>query len=293
MKVVKTIREVFQQNILIRKGNSPLQLYKKDMIKQYVEHSLQATNKSLEAIYKILDNEKYMNDSVLSKIDLILYDNFNVLSKELTDKLATKTKALYYYKKPTIKGIQKGVVNVDKDTIKGLTQADIIWIKNHANNTQVARDIARLTQKLKLKELSQIEVAEILKETFDIPKNEYIKRYGELSYWQLVTGNQTARISNYSFIRTINGVGIEEYEWITQGSDACPICTPFHGKIFKVKDANNNIDDYMKASAKGSVDGMKKADKFLTVEDIENNPEGVTGQLPQLHNKCLCVIVAK
>jgi hypothetical protein len=173
-----------------------------------------------------------------------------------------------------------------------LTDAEMLWILDYANNVQIARDITRIMTDSKAAGLDMTETARALKaELSSYTPSEFAKRFGEEKYWKLVNHNATFRTKSYATINQLDFAGVKEYQWITRGAEACPICVPYDNKIFNVSDAKGRMTAYFDAAKEGSVINMQKADPFLDLDEALLNPDGIMGMMPPIHHWCYCEIV--
>ena len=299
------LKQLIQENFLISKGESPIQLYKKDMNKRYVNYSVDRSETALKKVMKSLDSKKQLTKKVIENTMQIIQDEFLDIPLSLKIALADNTEKAWEYKRKPIKPIQKGIskagpefdetiiINIDPDVIAKLTNADLVWIMNHAAGTKIAKQISALMEQFMLENLTMYETAQELQKVFaDITPVKFKEMFGEERYWKIVTQNQTARITSYALIDDLEVAGYDYYQWSTRPGEkdfGC-ICPDLDGAIFRVADARANITAYYEASeikdAEKSVKGMKEADPWL--KKGEDVPDGL---MPQVHAGCYCEIV--
>ena len=292
--------------MLISKGQSPIQLYKKDMNERYINYSVDRSASAYKKVIKYLDSDKKLTDKVIENAMQIIKDEFLDIPLSIKIALEKNTKAVWKYKRHPLKPIKKGIskadpvpfdetviINIDPDTIVKLTNADIIWIMNHAAGSEIADQIATLMEQLKLQSLTMYETARELQKVFsEFTPVKFKELFGEERYWKIVTQSATSRISSYALIDDFELAGYDYYQWVTRGDDkVCPICEPLDGTIYKVSDARQRINDYYAASeiedTEEAVKAMKEADPWL--KKGEDVPDGI---MPQVHAGCYCEIVA-
>ncbi|HQO23232.1 MAG TPA: hypothetical protein PLH15_10560 [Spirochaetota bacterium] len=293
MNLIRTIRE----NIQLMKGTSPIIEYKKEMRELLEKYSVDRSRESLDDIIKVfgLSKDPIKQKDINNALEII-QKAFEDVPLSITYSLLKHTENAWNYSRKPLKPVkiekafdETQIINIDTEVISKLVMADIVWIKNHASGTAMAKELSELMQEFKLQKLTMIEVAEKLTEKYKgMVNNQFVRTFGEREYWKIVTQNQTARISSYANIEDYELAGYDGYEWITREDGVCEICNMLGSapyKYFRVSDARENIDKYYEAAAKNDVEKMKKADQFVD----KKNPVR-TGIMPQAHIKCFCAI---
>lgn len=278
----------------ILKARTPYRKYLDEMQKVLTDYSLKNSNIVIDKTYHYIKGRD-LSDTTINNLNALITKEF-LLDKQglkaIKDKLIELTAPLYYYEKPVLKLSDDEIMAIDQETIKMLTEAEMLWILDYANNVQIARDITRIMTDSKAAGLDMTETARALKaELNSYTPSEFAKRFGEEKYWKLVNHNATFRTKSYATINQLDFAGVKQYQWITRGAEACPICVPYNDKIFNVSDAKGRMTAYFKAAEEGSVINMQKADPFLDLNEALLNPDGIMGMMPPIHHWCYCEIV--
>ena len=278
----------------VKNKKTPYRKYLDEMQKVLTRYSLENSNTALDRTYEFMLTHQ-LNDTSIAQIPYIVSDIFlkdKQGLKAIKDKLQELTGPLYFYEKPVMKLSDDEIMAIDQETIKMLTEAEMLWILDYANNVQIARDITRIMTDSKAAGLDMTETAKALNaELSSYTPSEFAKRFGEEKYWKLVNHNATFRTKSYATINQLDYAGVKQYQWITRGAEACPICVPYDQKIFTVSDAKGRMNAYFDAAKEGSVINMQKADPFLDLDEALLNPDGIMGMMPPIHHWCYCEIV--
>jgi SPP1 gp7 family putative phage head morphogenesis protein len=295
MKLFRLIAE----NYNIMKGSSPVQIFYREMRKQFEDYSEQRSREALEQIISNFENQsdvkKIIQQDVNQALDIVEQTFLNIPTS-ITLNLLRHNESLYRYARKPLMPIQKAegdmkepepdILQIDPAVIGKLTQGNIVWIQNHASNSELSMKLAESLKAWKLQGLTMWDIAEKLKiEYLNLTPASFSDRFAERDYWKIVTQNHTARITSYANIDDYEAAGYEYYEWITREDGVCDICAPMNGLIFRVSDARARINDYYAAAETGNIDGMKAADPFLKKD--EQVPNGI---MPQVHIRCFCEI---
>jgi hypothetical protein len=279
---------------MIKARKTPYTEYKQNVPKKLTEWTLKNSEKALN---KVLELKALTIPQMITEVQETIRKQFE---SDLTTprRVFNKyTPALYKYRKSKFKIIKAdytdNITDVDQRTIELLTNADMVWILDYANNTILMQDIVNVLTEAQAAGMTMQEAAIELQRFFsEYTPSQFALRYGEENYWRLVARNNTHRIKAYANINDMEYAGVTQYRWRTRGAAACPICQPMDDTVYEVSDAKLAMERYFNASERGDVEGMKSADPFLTIEDVqEGKIETLSGVLPPLHHNCLCEIV--
>jgi hypothetical protein len=287
---------------MIKARKTPYTEYKQNVPKKLTEWTLKNSEKALN---KVLELKALTIPQMITEVQETIRKQFE---SDLTTprKVFNKyTPALYKYRKSKFKIIKAdytdNITDVDQRTIELLTNADMIWVLEFANNTLLMEDITLLLTEAQSLGMTMQEAAKYMTDMFSGVNPELFferygmtweSRYGQENYWRLVARNNTHRVKAYANINDMEYAGVTQYRWRTRGAAACPICQPMDDTVYEVSDAKLAMERYFNASERGDVEGMKTADPFLTIEDVqEGKIETLSGVLPPLHHNCLCEIV--
>ena len=295
-KVSKAIsKEVKEEIEYVNDGNGKgLVDFWVNLYPAYTDYSLTNAEISQNKILKYLTGDGKLTQKHIDKCLEIIHDQYQNGVEYLNELNKEYSPAVYdYYKLKLPIKIKKAteytddITGIDIESIKQLSSADLVWIYNHSDNTQLARDISRDLEKYKLEGNSIHEAAEKLRATFaEYTPEQFAKHFGEKYYWKSFVRTQTQRIKSFSNINSMIEGGYDKYRWVTRG-DPCPICEEFDGNIYSVSDAKEHMDSYFEASNDNDTEAMKDAMPWIPLDDIQDYP----GMMPQIHGGCVCEVV--
>jgi len=277
---------------------SPREIYRVRYYKLLKEYGHTSLDKSLKAVYKYLDNyNTKVTDKTVKKVESIIFETYKKQIKGLPSKIKKlypdfyrSQKRAYRVRKETI---STDLNQIDMRSIRLLSQADIVWLSNHANNTLISRRIAGIIQQNIEAGLTGYEIQGVIKAQFSeqYTVTEFEKTFGEDRYWALVVNTNITRTSAIANINSMSYAGITTYRWVTRETErTCVICESLHDKVYEVKDAEEHIEDFYSAVEKGDVDAMKEAIPFA---QKPADFAGMFGIMPPAHPECECDIVVE
>jgi hypothetical protein len=282
--------------------SNPRQDFRRKYYTILKEYGHKSQEKALKAVYKYLDNlNTKITEKTVTRINNLIaeiYSNEYVKIKPQVKKLVKPYYQSQKYRYKIRKGneLQKAeyvsynLSQVDWYAVNMLSKADMLWVLNHAGNTETARLIAGALYQNIEAGLTGYELAGVLKSKFaEYTQEEYAKIFGEDRYWQMVVNNNVQRTSGIANINSMAEAGATEYQWVTRETErTCEICAALHEKTFSIKHAQEHIDKFYEATERNNIEDMKDAMPFLNSEEEALKAFGV---VPPAHHNCECDIV--
>jgi len=252
-----------------------------------------------EVIEKLSGGKSKLKENDIDQAEKILSEKLGTeFAATVEAEMFTETE-LYYQKtlNPAFTPAQNANITAfnlnmtDYRAIKQLTKGNHIWMKNHALNSNAAKDITAELIKARELKLTRDQTAKLLHRKFGnlVPK-DIADRYGEDRYWDGFIKGHATRTKGFAEIEKFERIGTTHYKIYSRMSErTCPICRRMHAQVYAVADAKKRIETYYKASENGDISGMKKALPWQT-EETAPNKKPLPGLLPSFHFRCECRI---
>ena len=214
----------------------------------YAEKSLDL---AIKDVYKYLaDFKGKITEATEKRIQTIITkrytDEFNKRKakiKKLMPAYYRSQKYKYRIKKDTV---SYDFTATDTKAVKMLAEADILWILNHAADTEISRLIQGVILQNIEAGLTGQEITGLLKAKFaEYGPKEWIAKFGEQKYWGMVTQNTVQRTSGFANINSMQQAGAVSYIWQARGPElACAYCGAMHGTEYLVPDAIDKMEKF-------------------------------------------------
>ena len=188
-------------------------------------------------------------------------------------------------KKKIIKSIGYNLDGTDQKRIDLLTKSQIIFLKNHALDSAVAKEFQKMYAQSLNEKLTGFAFAQRLTEKNKEWKitNKYIEKFGELEYFKGVASHNTQRTSAISTINALEEMGHTSYQFYCRLLESsCPVCISHHGKVFQTSDAIKRRDEFFTAVENNNLDGAKNAIPWV------GKGENIKGIITPIHFRCKC-----
>ena len=293
--MIKKLNRILQ----FHKGLNPQQLYYKVIGQLYKDYGIDRANKSMTEVLEYLSGEKSVKDNDITRVKGIITEVYsNNIENTFKSTLEIENKKLYNYRRTAMKKAETDfdkddILGIDQRTIDSLTNSDLVWIYNHANNTLLSYYVSQEMAWAKAQGMTMSETAEHLmsvtnfklparfNDNFGDERRWLNKRY---KYYKMVVQISSYRAKSYANINNRRYLGVKGYK-IFPRPGACEICIEASTHVYCNEDAIKRMEDYEKYSKDGDVEKMKEADPFWTLEDVKN---GGVGVIIPLHPYCAC-----
>ncbi len=193
----------------------------------------------------------------------------------------------YKYSKGHILGV---FTPTDYKSIKYLEEHTNWWIKNYYDE-HVGKEITGIIRE-GLKE--RFSTKDIGKKIGDLLTGKYVPPnvMPPDRYWEGLARNALTRSRMSSKVQTFVENGVDEYEIIgTEDGRICAICRAMHGRIFKVKRAQQFFDKFNTLKTPDEVKTKLPWIKSYKEIDKPTSELDLSHSLPDFHFECRCDVI--
>jgi len=187
-------------------------------------------------------------------------------------------------------GISVTLSQPDSRAIKLTNQANLFWIKGHAKDSKLLREVSQTLVDGRKAGWTRGKIAQELQEKYgSLTPQTFKERYGEKAYWDLFAQIAVNRTSEIGKIQGLDRIGTKRYRLVVVLDDrTSAVCRQLAGKEFSVEAAKDRIDRYLSAVEEGDHDKSKEIMPWPNeYEDEDDIPDGL---LPPFHGRCRTTI---
>lgn len=311
-------------------GLSPKAKFAKDMKELMVSYGSEASRNSLNRILSYLNSKhREIVPGDFDKIEDIIEQEYSRRIPEIKQTLLTSRESLYKnYKrklplakmvwvnqldkskgefsdhtKKQIKSIEFDISKAeatistnlnqaDLRAIQYLTEADIVYLKNHATDNYTVKEITNEMVIARKAGILANELATTLQTTYsEITPTDYADKFGEKPYWEGVVRYYDTMTKTATTLNDFNTAGYDTYRWYARMTErTCPICEELHNKVFDLQPALTWLDKYYDAADRGDIDGLQKANPWVKNKTEAEAIIQTDGFFPPAHFRCECFI---